>query len=945
MKKAIDVLGNLIFWLWNLAFLSVVYLGILPYVAIPLFQAAIAGAIPFDLFLSLVGLIAVPTICSAIPFFKKEFIQQPNQLIRLFYGVEAPLFLLCLLRLFLIREVTPASMQLLSTLVICVLAFFAELAFGYAGDRQDINQKTKDILTSVQLVCHCFMLLTGLWVGGILLFYTIPLAPVFIWEILQFRWVEALISPFRYSPFTAIWWVPISILFFGFSTSLFVVMPYALTKIYLQAYNRIVRLFANQYGATRTWVTSVAVVTAWAIVFINFQQQPQTEALALLKNPPRNDSEKQALLAKSDLIQKGLVNAYLYPYRYLSTWKESNQVQSMYQSIFKMPPESAQTVQNIYNYFMSPFLYNGEFLDNEKAAELYAQFLDVPIQKAERTAIQTALQSTYNQGEAKAGLLNINEQKVWLANQQVSVTPQGDWADVELAEVYQNQTFDEQEVFYYFSLPESAALTGVWLGNTDKRADAFTFVISPRGAAQKVYNAEVRQRVDPALLEQVGPRQYRLRAFPVPRKPFPETRLRTSPPQEKLYLWLTYKVMQQSNGWPLPQLAEKRNVFWTGDSQRVINGQKFSSDKWLPDAIPAVEKPQPIAHEINFTEGYRLAAKPLNSSDYALPQGQQIAVVLDTSRSMSKHTKEVQETFAWLKEKGFADGDRANNDADLYVTAIAGLEPQRQDDLASFDPAKFTFYGTLSYQEMLQQFVKLRGDTNYDAVLVVTDEGSYELNTDPSTKNKDKKAAFGSLPPMPAPVWMVHLGGKMPPAYQDATLKAIQDSGGGVSAELPELMQRLATKKSLGNNAIAVADGYGWFADKIAPDKGQVSGQNPIQSGFEQIAAKYLILNLSKDKNQLGQLDAMHAIAKRFGIVTPYSSMIVLVNDRQKEALKKAEKESDRFDRKVESGKEQLTKPMNPLSVSAVPEPEEWLLLGLLALGLIVVIRQRRLAN
>jgi len=89
----------------------------------------------------------------------------------------------------------------------------------------------------------------------------------------------------------------------------------------------------------------------------------------------------------------------------------------------------------------------------------------------------------------------------------------------------------------------------------------------------------------------------------------------------------------------------------------------------------------------------------------------------------------------------------------------------------------------------------------------------------------------------------------------------------------------------------------------------------------------------------------MHAIAKRFGIITPYSSMIVLVNDRQKEALKKAEKESDRFDRKVESGKEQLTKPSNPLNVSAVPEPEEWLLLGLLAVGLILVIRQRRLAN
>jgi hypothetical protein len=71
--------------------------------------------------------------------------------------------------------------------------------------------------------------------------------------------------------------------------------------------------------------------------------------------------------------------------------------------------------------------------------------------------------------------------------------------------------------------------------------------------------------------------------------------------------------------------------------------------------------------------------------------------------------------------------------------------------------------------------------------------------------------------------------------------------------------------------------------------------------------------------------------------------MIVLVNDEQRRQLKEAESKKDRFERKVESGKEELTKPGNPLNVSGVPEPAEWLLLGFGAIGLLAIfLRQQR---
>ena len=78
----------------------------------------------------------------------------------------------------------------------------------------------------------------------------------------------------------------------------------------------------------------------------------------------------------------------------------------------------------------------------------------------------------------------------------------------------------------------------------------------------------------------------------------------------------------------------------------------------------------------------------------------------------------------------------------------------------------------------------------------------------------------------------------------------------------------------------------------------------------------------------------LHEVAVRYSVVTPYSSMIVLVNEAQLEALRKASEAEDRFDRESESGSEQLSKPHSPMEVSGAPEPEEWLLI-LLACGML----------
>ncbi|MEA5571961.1 TIGR02921 family PEP-CTERM protein [Calothrix sp. UHCC 0171] len=940
MKKFLNGIYAAIFWGWNLIFLSVVYLGILPFIGIFLILATFEGLLPVDFLISLTTLIAVPVVCTILG--TRKFINQPVELLRLFYGVEAPLVLLCGLRLFIFRELTPASIQILLSVGICIAAFALEMLYGYANRKRS--------LAWLQMLAHSLMLFFGVYAGSILLFYALPVAAWLIKEIFKFEWAIFLWQTFINDPAITIFFgIPLYFLFWGMSCSLFVAMPSLLAYLYTRSGIKILNNFAAQYGQKKAISGILGVAIATITLFVSFQQQPQVQAFSLLQNPPQTDNVRQALLAKSEIIRTGLVNAYLSNYRYLSSVKDNNHIEHMYGKIFGLSSDVSQGIQHIYNQLMSPFLYNGAESDIEKAEKLYSQFFDTPIQKEEQNAINHALQSTSNLDEAKAGLLNINQKKVWLRQQEVTVKEHGDWADVQLYEVYENKTRDVQEVFYSFSLPESAVITGIWLGDTADLSKRFEYVLSPRGAAQKVYNRQVQRErpIDPALLEQVGSRHYRLRAFPIPVKRTPvETRFQANSPTE-MHLWLTYKVMRQEQGWALPQLGEKRNIFWTNGlinpTKRIRNGEVKNGifaeklDSWLEAYLPASQTPQAQIKQVNFslsTDEYKITAQPLNQQDYQLPKNQRFAIVLDTSRSMNAHIQELEKTFNWLKKEGFANNNLVDNDADLYITSIPGTEPKRIDDINQFQPEKMTFYGTAQLKEMLQQFDKLRGETVYDGVLLVTDEGSYELS------NNQK-----NLPKINSPLWLVHLG-SLPKAYDDTIIKTIENSGGGVSTDISEVFKRQATKSALGKSAVSVVDGYAWLMEKRTQNLNQnLTIPSPTDShSFAPLAARQLILGLSREKNldQLAELDAIHALAKRFKVVTPYSSMIVLVNDEQRRQLKEAEADKDRFDRTVESGKENLTKPSNPLKTTTIPEPSGGIALVITGMIFFIFTKRRR---
>lgn len=935
-----------LFWSWNLIFLAFMFLGFAPQVLPEMITAVRIGDIPAAFLVYAVILAAIPAV--AVILGLTALRRAPGRLFALGYGVEGPLMLLLGVRFFVVREMTPTVALLLSIAGLGMATFLWQLL-----DR-NIDAR-RALLTHLRVIGLTLLLMIGLYAAVWIAFYALPIAAYsrevvseqLLREVPEWRWL--------------LLWVLGTILLI-YTATLFVAMPVAVPLLYIRAWWHGTRALAAGYGRPRAFALPTAVLVVCIILFVRANQQPQHVAFALLETPPVNPVEAQALLDRQEEIRAGLLNAYLAPQRYVSAVGEVRHVSEMYEQTLDMPPKQAARVQQLYEAVARPVLYlpvNPPEVDNRRdnralrrepveAAKLYETFFDQSIIDGERDAIVHAVRSTWSIDQAQAGWQAVDDREVLLTRQEVTVAEHRDWAEVELYEAYQNQTGQRQEVVYYFSLPESAVITGLWLSNRPDREARFTYRVSPRGAAQGVYRNEVRRNRDPALVEQIGPRQYRLRIFPVEPQSqrWDETSNRShvkeGPP---LYMWLTWRVLARGDDWPLPHLAEKRNVYWDTTSVRLVNGEPMVADAetWLPASVPATAPVEPVAHRVDFPGGETVVVWPTSAGELpGLSDNLRLAVVLDRSRSMAEHAAEVAGALARLAKVA---NSGANVDVYLTASKYRGEAPFRVS-LVELDPDSIMYYGGQNAAELVAQFDALRNGRDYDAIFVLTDGSGYELG-----------AGDVEVPRPDMPVWMVHLGGDFPLGYDDGTLEAIQASGGGVAGDIEEALTRLAVGLETERRGTSpgtslsttsdVVDGYVWAT---VPTEAAETGQSGMitlhtaDDNFAAFAARRLILaTMHRQRaalDQLDSLDYLHALAVEHSLVTPYSSMIVLVDERQAKLLDQLEARGDRFLREYEDVGE--TVPENALTVTGVPEPEEWLLLALTGAMLIWYVRTRR---
>lgn len=884
---------NFIFMGWNFAFLALSFFGIMPWLGPVLIESAFQGTLPLDFLLSLFLVILVPVVCTAIGLLKLA--SSPRGLMKLFYGIEAPLFILFLCRIFLVREMTFALVFLLATIISSIFIFFYNMFIA----KDDTSEPEKKWKQHTAFALQNIMLISAVYIGTLVSFYAVPTGWVIAEAFFKLYWVEALIDIFSHPSelLTTSLWVVLGLFLFATSSALFVGLPPFFALTHGKTWYRNFKKFNATQGRA-AYINTGIVIALWIAIFTLSTMQPQSRAAHLLNSAPKTTEDIEAATKDIELIKEALVNQYLNRYRYLSPINDSNTVSYLYRKVIGVPDSVASTLQDAHNFLISPLLYDGDRYDAETASMAYAYIFDTPIQTGEQKAILSAMQATYDRDGIEAGLLNVNEQKVLLTKQEITVADHGEYAEIELFETYENQTFEQQEIFYYFSLPQDATVTGLWLGESSDKSKADKYSVAPRGAAQQVYKDEVQRRIDPALLEQVGPQQYRLKVFPIPRRTTKDS-LRDSEQAESseqggMHLWLTYKTLRYPNGFPLPKLLQKRNIFWSEDSDRRLAGKTISEDTWLPDYADSKSKGVIKEHAVSLKEGYQVHVRPKTASTESLKN---VAVVIDTSYSMrDKIDFAVEQAIDGFKK----------TDKDIYVVSTLKSESRQLNNAQS---ESLTCFGHLSLKTLINEFNRIRDNKKYDAVFFLTDAGSYELSSDEQT-----------VTDIAEPVWLVHLDGA-PEAYSDQVLDMIHRTNGGAIVNWHRKLSSSdyllrASKKKFEN--ISQSDYYEWEVQKASSQQDD--------AGLSPVAAHMVIASSTANKGN-AHLDALHQLAKEHHIVSPYSSMIVLVNDRQREALAQASTSSDRFDREVETGTEVLTSPSNLLNVSAVPEPHEWLLI------------------
>jgi putative PEP-CTERM system integral membrane protein len=934
--------ARFLFWSWNIIFLTFMILGFAPRILPEMVTAVRLDTINLSFLMYALVLACIPL--AAVLLGWTVLRGQSGKLFALGYVVEGPFMLMLAVRFFAVRQASTALTCLIIVTCFGLAAFLWDLL-----DRR-IEQHGA-WASWLRLFGLTLMLLISLYTAIWIAFYALPLG----WSglkwlldtLLHLRTFFINLFGVRFLSFRDLLWLPFTLLgtVLGlYTATLFVLAPVTVPVLSYQAWKRALSALFERNGRLVPALASGLITVVVVGLFVVVNQQPQLRAFAMLEKPPESVEQARQLIAQGELLRKGLLNSYLGPFRYISSVGEVRHISDIYQSSFNLRPNAAYQVERVYEVIARPLLYepiaitpfnhdnsswDGMALRREplEAARLYQQVFDEPIVDGERTEILNAVRSTWSSAQAEAALQALDERDVHLAQQEITIHEHGDWAEIELHEEYRNTTSERQEVVYYFSLPESAVITGVWLGYSPDRNQRFQPIVAPRGAAQAVYRNEVRQNLDPALVEQIGPRQYRLRVFPVPPVELhfnAQTSRSTIGEAPPLHLWLTWKTLAEQGGWSAPRLTLKRNIFWDHGTTRRVNGQPLKitdPDAWLPDTLPASEPNLPQEHQVDLPGGYRVTASPAGQASLpALPPNLHLAVVLDRSRSMQALSAETERALGELRAAAGAQ-------IDVYLTSSSfrGEGPQRIS-FTELDTGQLEYLGGQNPAELLVQFDQLRGEQTYDAAIVLTDGSGYELG-----------AGAAELRVPEFPVWLVHLGSAIPIGYDDQTLAVLQGSQGGVSGNLEQVMLRIAVEmaQSVSSSGPLLAqdlvDGYLW---QVAPARASAAGEVATaanDAGFEALAARRVILaEMQRQRGKLGDpetLDGLHALAKEQSIVTPYSSMIVLVTERQEDLLEQLSGLDDRYQREVESLGE--TSPSTQLPLAGVPEPEEWLLMGL----------------
>ncbi|MEN9558462.1 MAG: hypothetical protein RL141_831 [Candidatus Parcubacteria bacterium] len=943
-----------LFWVYN-----GIYMLFVSTTAPFLFQelSNAAQEIPWNVAVMAYILLLTPAAAIAVGAFTR-LRKDPKKLVTLLFCIEMPLIFLALIRMIFIRQMTPVLWYF------TLGSFVSVIGTLFLLFKEQARTKLQQALYTASQ--GAALLLAGY--GALLALFFLPIIiAFFIRGFISFPYLdvwETLVDTKGLAFFSILFSLLLGIVTLGF----FLASPIITTTLYARSFlatlTRLQKHFSVRVVGGVTGAATVLLIFIGVLLSLQSGKDISMKYQAINTQHVDTFAEQQELAAtlvqEEEELRRDLRTAYLAKYRYIGD-ASSNILTEGYQTQVGFTKENAEGFQRLFNHLASPFIYRGTFnADVERAEKQYRALFDTHIQDGEKEAIRDALSSTNTRDPLKASLLDRDETHVHVAEHLVSANMYEDigMAVVQVEESYTNTTDEFQEVFYTFSLPESAVMTGLWLGPELE----YEGVIAPKGAARRTYENQIRLRpVDPALLEQVGPRQYTLRVFPIP----PEGQLLTGEEVDKgvvikpQRIRFEYTVPHITRDIPLPVIAEERNVYRDqhtieritvdGRAAEARNGM-IARNTQTPCPTNVVQTPVPgvpdqmflyIPHSQNpIMKGSWSCANELGDPLAAI-RGQRIALMIDTSYSNRDFDIPAflneQMPLARLAEQG--------NTVDLFYfnTILSERIALTPESVAHITPP-IPFGGT----DRIRALDAL--PAGYSAVFLVTDASAEDEETTIAKPNAEY-----------LPLYLIHPNGRFP-AYHDALTHRILTNRGAVVSSPEEALAHLGTTQTLHNLALPVngnstaptavigSDAYGVWLKTAMPTNDllpwltgditlTVAGPDPLQKTATALWARSLIAAGKPAED-------IHRIVEQSPAVTPYSSFIALVTRGQEQQLERAAGQDDAFEVTFDvTGGEILNHPMGQaaLTVGGVPEPEEWALI-FCGIGLLLFHQRRRVS-
>lgn len=689
--------------------------------------------------------------------------------------------------------------------------------------------------------------------------------------------------------------------FFFFIILTLTVSPFLLLKYFYQSFRGSLFSLEKAKGQKFAYVLTSSLVFVFLLIFFvfNFKSTPDDHLLKLEKiSENLTFEEKQSLakeaLADKEIVKKEIEGLNLAKQTYFFS-KGDEFVKELYEDNLDLGLTINSSLNETFLSLAYPFVYNGTLDPFGNARENYFYL--------------TGIRLAHN-GEEERPSIGRNEKNVSLVSRvtKVKTDYEGLLAEVSVTDEFINKTDrGSEEVIYEFYLPEGSVIEKLSLGPNLE----FPGIIAPRGAANKVYDREVQKAKDPAVLEELSPGKYRLRIFPIPR-----SKGNASNSGGKQKVSFTYTTPLLSKGYSLPVYFLKDNL-----SDDQARNETYVDEK--PISIPLNSK---YVKKDNFERDLC----QLNGNQKLRSQSEYFSAEIVPYQNIGG----LSEKITCSKEKGisFKETPSQLKVAILYDVSLSNKEDSFLNNLKEtlktnpnlFKENDFDLY---FFNDSLSRKKTLKGawteedpiyfsqsypvsaleklSEPYDLIILATSSKEFAEGEDkielkiqtPIYFISDENLNFPTLPKNLSYVFYKNRGTFLSDFESALNRFVLAQKQSFPEKNLFTFFGPNWAIKLLGEeNVIFNTEKLTYLGEKEGDTLSYLTSRSHFLKLMGSSPENLSFGNLnSNNVEQFKNIDKFHDYAKVNHIVTPFSSLISLVNEKQLDALKKASDEVDRF--------------------------------------------------